>query len=377
MQLMLLSIKTGMLCQKKTYLRYKWFVMLSNLASFEGKRVIVDNVSLSDVSYYKDMGFTRFSGSFSSSQLTDMYGDTLIYDRKFEDADYIIIDPISGLFKYSNNDSTNDMDSFGYLERYGSRFEDKIICLLWAVVEKDFKVMIKISRGKIIPFVPHKLFYFFIPLSLARKDFTGFTVEDSRVKNIKLKGKQYLNPYFYSAFMSMLRDYIIVTPTVLYGDDDKIDKYSMKAFMDTAAKYIPYYKNFGLEYQLTSACIMYYKFTFKHTNKNFKLYVDDRTRTMVVSKSSSVKIVEVEPLFREAQSDIEQKYVREMYNPDEGPVVISEANINLPSTVSAFKYIRYSRVSGRDNDLKFYTPVEVFKEYEKQNTMIAHNSSYF
>jgi len=361
---------------------------LSNMNIPDKSKVIVDNVALADVGHYIDLGFSRFSGSFSSHQLEELYGTDYIFDRSFSTADYVIVDPLTGLFKYTNNDSTNDMDSFGYQERYGDGFEERVIALMWGVVEKNFQVMIKISHGRVVPFVPHKLFYFFFPVSLSSRDVWGFPVQDNNVKVLSMHNGRHVNPYFYAVFMNMLRDYIIVNPSfqtdedgkfvdgVQYDESGRVSAASLKRFVYHASCHIPQFEECKLESQMMTAGIAMYMFAFKQKNKDFRIYAQHRGRTFEYNTQNGVKIVDIEPVFRSVRGDIEESFANDALMDSENTFVC-EANINLPSTVSSFKYLRYGRVCGRDNDLKLFVPGDVFKEYDKQDRMIAHNSTYF
>jgi len=373
---------------KKTYLKYKWFAILSNLEIPDKSKVIVDNVSLADVGYYIDLGYSRFSGSFSSFQLQELYGTDYEFDRSFSTADYVIVDPLTGLFKYNNNDTTNDMDSFGYHERYGDGFEERIIALMWGVAERNFQVMIRISYGRVIPFVPHKMFYFFFPKNLSSKTVWGFPVEDHIVKVLSLGTDRHINPYLYAVFMNALRDYILVNPSyqlddsgkfvdgVQYDNDGRLSSPTLRRFVFHASKYIPMFSEHNLSSQVLTACLAMYMFTFKQKKENFRVYAQCRARIFEYNAQNGVKIIDIAPVFRNIRGDIEESFANDALMDSENTFVC-EANINLPSTVSSFRYLRYGRVCGRDNDLKLFVPGDVFKEYDKQDRMIAHNSTYF
>lgn len=368
---------------KKMYLKYKWFTIMDSIDPEIRKDAIVDNVALADIVYYLILGYKKFSGSFTSGQLFDWYGTDAIYDRDYDNASLIIVDPISGLFKYNNNDTTNDMDNFGYQQRYGSTYVDKIICLLWGVVEVQGLVMVKVSEGFVIPFVPHKLFYLFYSKDIFSKKRLSFHVHDSRLSSITIRAanndihmkKRVIHPYAYACVMNLLRDYVIVTPDILY-EEGILSKSALYTFVERACERIPSCEFYHLSYQIKAHCYMYStSFSFRNTNSNFVMDVVYRRIDFDQKDISSVKSVEIEPKFRPIKTDIERSFAIDNSMSVKDTLVI-EANANLPTTVSAFKYLRYSQVAARDSDLKMFVPRQVFKEYATQDLRKAHNSTY-
>jgi len=244
---------------KKTYMRNRWMNFVSRIYDKNKRDVLIDNISIHDVGLYIDLGFTHFSGSFSEEQLLERYGDGVFWSRRFDAFKFIVVDPLSGIFKYSNNESTNDMDIYGFTDRYGDSYHEKVMCLAWGVVEKNASVYVKIKEGNAVPFIHHKLFYVCYPDELLDLKYS-YRIKENHVRKIKIgKGQLECVPYHYACVMNLLRDYVVLTPSVKY-ENGTMSRESIKAFIEVAALYVPSSSKFNMIDYVRASCTAFASF---------------------------------------------------------------------------------------------------------------------
>jgi len=360
---------------KKTYMRNRWMNFVSRIYDKNKRDVLIDNISIHDVGLYIDLGFTHFSGSFSEEQLLDRYGDGVFWSRRFDAFKFIVVDPLSGIFKYSNNESTNDMDIYGFTDRYGDSYHEKVMCLAWGVVEKNASVYVKIKEGNAVPFIHHKLFYVCYPDELLDLKYS-YRIKENHVRKIKIgKGQFECVPYHYACVMNLLRDYVVLTPSVKY-ENGTMSRESIKAFIEVATLYVPSSSKFNMIDYVRASCTAFASFfVVKQNVSDFKLFIRASNKDIVHARGTTVKIVDLEPMARLPSLKREQQFIEDVGLQDKDPVIL-DANTNSPSSVANMRFLRHSHVSCRDADVKMYVPQSVLKDYKKVRYRKAHNSQY-